>query len=191
MAPITTRRRRLAVETRLWRVYLDDIATPEGALVDDYLVLEPKTRSSGSIVYSGVAVLPVVEGRFGLLSIYRHAMSETFLEVPRGFVDTGELPAVSAARELEEETGLIADPASLLPLGSIVPEASTFVGRAGLFAAENCMMGANIRDVRHEPGIGDFCFFDLAEVHDLVASSRIEDPATLVAFYRYVALKGL
>lgn len=187
--PIITRRRTLAAETRLWRVYLDDIATPDGVEVQDYLVLEPKTRSASPVVYSGVAVLPVMNGRIGLLSIYRHAMREIFLEVPRGFVDSGESPSVSAARELEEETGLVADPNSLRELGSIVPEASTFAGRAALFAAENCHLGPNIRDASHEPGMGDFHFFDIDEVYRLANESKIEDPATLVSFYRYMALK--
>jgi ADP-ribose pyrophosphatase len=40
-----------------------------------------------------------------LIRQYRHATGGTILEVPAGKIDPGETPAVTAARELEEEVG--------------------------------------------------------------------------------------
>lgn len=54
----------------------------------------------------GVAIIASpAPGRVILVRQYRHATGQAVWEVPAGKIDPGEDPAVSAARELEEETG--------------------------------------------------------------------------------------
>lgn len=48
-----------------------------------------------------------------------------FLEVPAGMIDDGEAPETAAARELQEETGLIVDPASLELVAAYYPSVGT------------------------------------------------------------------
>ena len=114
------RQRRLACENIRFEVFLDDVENPNGEIVQNYLVVAPKIKT-GDLV-TGVAVLPVVDGKLGLLRIYRHAIQRHLWEVPRGFIDPGESDRKSALRELEEETGLSCADADLESLGIFAPE---------------------------------------------------------------------
>ena len=53
----------------------------------------------------GCAVLCVERGSVLLVKQYRYAYGEVLTELPAGKVEEGEDPAVTAARELSEETG--------------------------------------------------------------------------------------
>jgi 8-oxo-dGTP pyrophosphatase MutT (NUDIX family) len=59
-----------------------------------------------------LAVTP--DGRIPLVRQYRPAVEEFTLEFPAGIVDSGEDPAVTASRELLEETGLPTESIHLL-----------------------------------------------------------------------------
>ena len=55
---------------------------------------------------AAVAILPVLDdGRVCLIRNYRVAVDKTLIEVPAGTLEPGEDPAVTAVRELAEETG--------------------------------------------------------------------------------------
>ena len=63
-----------------------------------------------------VNVIPVTpDGEVVLVEQYRHGIHQVTLEIPGGMVDaTDETPAAAAARELEEETGYVAETIELL-----------------------------------------------------------------------------
>ena len=58
--------------------------------------------------HGGVGVVAVREGSVCLVRQYRCALGRVTLEIPAGGLEPGEEPHAAAARELAEETGLVA-----------------------------------------------------------------------------------
>jgi len=57
---------------------------------------------------SAVIVPVFADGTVALVKQYRHPAVRYLLEIPAGTLDEGEKPEVGAARELEEELGVVA-----------------------------------------------------------------------------------
>ena len=179
-APVRLVRRRLGCSNRLIEVFLDDIEEPSGAQVSDFIVLAPRQRT-GNV--TGVAILPVLDGKFGLLRIFRHPVRDYVWEIPRGFVEQGEQASVSALRELEEETGLQCDARDILDLGTIFPEPGILAARTHLFAATRCRRHGPF--TANEMGHKELRFFDLEAIAGMTRQQTIQDANTLVALCRY------
>ena len=109
--------------SRWYRVRKDEVALPSG---------EPITYTM--IEHPGYAmVVPVFDdGRVLLERVYRYTVQETLLECPSGGLD-GDSPEAAARRELEEETGWLAE--ELTPLGSFYGSDGISDERAHLFLA--------------------------------------------------------
>ena len=174
------RQRRLACENIRFEIFLDDVENPNGEIVHDYLVVAPKVRT-GELI-TGVAVLPEIDGKLGLLRIYRHAIQRYLWEIPRGFVDPGESDRSSALRELEEETGLLCADADLESLGTFAPEPGILAARVHLFVAHRCRAVRPF--VAEEFGHKEFRLFDPAQLLALHESGEIQDSSTLIACFR-------
>ena len=83
---------------RIFTVTVDRVTVPNGRTVTFDMVRHP-----GSVV-----LLPMQdEGRIVLVRQYRYALDRWIWELPAGSLDAGEDPAAAAARECEEEIGLI------------------------------------------------------------------------------------
>lgn len=90
--------------------------------------------------YAGVAVLPILPtGQVVLNCNFRHATRSWELELPRGLIEKGEMPAQAAIREAKEETGMDLD--KLHFLGMINPDSGIFACTIPLFAAEVISQG--------------------------------------------------
>lgn len=76
----------------------DDAQLPDGRPCRREVVEHP----------GGAAVLCVRDGKVALVKQFRYAYGEAIYEIPAGKLNEGEDPCLAAARELEEETGLIA-----------------------------------------------------------------------------------
>lgn len=181
--PVTVQKHRLVLENKVFKVYLDDLTEAGGVDVSDYLVVEPKSHTDQLV--SGIGVLPVRDGRVGLLRLYRHAIGDLVWELPRGFVDRHEQPVQAAIRELEEETGLSVDPQGLRTLGYFLPEAGVLKGRLQLFVADPCVVKRPYQAT--ELGHRELRWFAISEALTMAELSEIQDPSTLIALYRCFA----
>ena len=178
--PHVTRQRKLGCENSRFEIFLDDVVGVNGEIIRNYLVVAPKIKTGDLI--TGVAVLPIVDGKLGLLHIYRHAIQRPLWEVPRGFVDPGESDRNSALRELEEETGLSCADADLESLGIFAPEPGILAARVHLFVAHRCHA---VRPFSGEEfGHKEFRLFSLEQVSALHESGEIQDSSTLIACFR-------
>jgi len=86
-----------------------------------------------------VNILPVTDkGEALLIRQMRAGNMQKCLEIPGGAVDPHEAkdPTLAAARELEEETGYVAE--SILGLGSVNPNPAINTNRVHFFLARGC-----------------------------------------------------
>ena len=82
-----------------------------------------------------VMTVPVYQNRFVLVRQWRHASEQLSMEFPGGVADPKEDPAVTARRELLEETGFEAGRLTLL--GSCSPNPALFKNRFFCYLAED------------------------------------------------------
>ena len=83
---------------RLLHVFKDQVRLPNGHISTREYIKHPGAS----------AVVPVFKnGDIMLVKQFRYPLQKVFYEVPAGKIDSGEDPQKTAAREVEEETGLI------------------------------------------------------------------------------------
>lgn len=161
---------RVVGETRVWdgkifRVRTLDVALPDG------------TTGYREVVWhnGGAGVCAVRDGRMCLVRQYRVAMGRMSLEIPAGKLDAGEDPAHCAARELAEETGLVAQRLEFVAraAGSI-----GFTNEAtSVFLAHGLCAGTA------RPDRGEFVDVAWLPVRDVLAAARaglIQDGKTII-----------
>lgn len=101
---------RLVDETRRLRLSVASVELPDGVHFEQYVLRMPKA-----------AMMVVLDDQDRVLMLWRHRwiMDSWVWELPGGYVDPDEDPAVTAAREVEEETGW--RPRNVKPLVSLQP----------------------------------------------------------------------
>lgn len=180
--------RRLVAENSRFEVFFDHIAGADGSEVPEYLTVRPRVQIAGQV--SGVCVLPEIDGRIGLMHIRRHTFDTPIWQAPGGFSEEGEDPALTARRELTEETGYHCPEANLVALGSMIPDAGIMPSRVALYVARG-MTVADRRDdgpLAWEPGWGRLQLFERPAVERLVDTDPAIGAATVIAVYRYLRL---
>ena len=128
----------------------------------------------------GASVLCVREGKVALVKQFRYAYGEAIYEIPAGKLNAGEDPMLAAKRELEEETGLIAE--KLVHRYTVYPTPGYTNEKIYIYEAENVLAGRQHLDE------GEFLnveFVPFAEALSMVEDGTIKDAKTVVALLGY------
>jgi ADP-ribose pyrophosphatase len=154
---------------RIFRLEVDRVRLPGGHTIDMEIVRHP-----GSVV-----LLPVpAPGSIILIRQYRYAIDRWIWELPAGTLKPGEDPTAAAARECEEEIGLV--PGRVTRLGGYFPTPGFCDEEMVYFRCEDLRAPApdstvtKDEDEEIEPRT-----FTLDEARALVASGEIVDLKTL------------
>ncbi len=151
---------------RIFNVNRLHVELPDGRMATRDVVRHP----------GAVAIVALTdEGRICLVRQYRTALGRVTVEIPAGKLDPGEDPLEAAHRELQEETGMVADQMAFL----------TTIATSDGFCDEliHIYMATGLSFAQSSPDADEFINVDLVEVGELVDAvldGRIEDAKTVV-----------
>jgi ADP-ribose pyrophosphatase len=130
----------------------------------------------------GVCILPITnDGKVVCLKQYRHAIKSWEWELPAGMIDNVEQhPIETAKKELEEETGYIAE--HWLDLGSFYPSPGSTSEEIFLFAAAGLTKTEQKLESSEQI---DLHKLSMEEVKTLVKQGEFKHGAGLAAVLRY------
>jgi 8-oxo-dGTP pyrophosphatase MutT (NUDIX family) len=132
MKPWSVMQSRVIVERRWLTVHEQRIALPHGGEIDEFHLIEACDWAS---------VVAVTEaGQVVFVDQYRHGAARVSRELPAGVIDAGETAEQAARRELEEETGFVAE--TWLPLFTTHTEPSRHTNRAHFFFAKGARLAS-------------------------------------------------
>lgn len=176
------------------RAFSEARQKPMGIVYDNspyYMVLADLCRgkrgdfSYARVVYcnsksNGTVAIPCWNGKFGLLTIFRHAPRRSGLEFPRGFA---EIPGLTLEenikKELAEEIGVRPENCTVRCLGNVQADSGLSAGTATIFLAD--FSTPETGEISTEEGVKAFQWFDAEELKRLIASNQITDGFTLSA----------
>jgi 8-oxo-dGTP pyrophosphatase MutT (NUDIX family) len=166
--PIRRIRAREVYANDYLRLYDDDVSIrgAEGR----YVRVEPAGGDPGAVV------LPVGEGRVGLVEVFRYALGAWQWGLPRGFAH-GADPLVTARAELAEETGV--REARLRLLGHVTPDSGLQSHRVAVVLAE--VSGPLPEGPPPDDEVRAVRWPTVGELDAEIAGGRIEDGFTLAA----------
>jgi ADP-ribose pyrophosphatase len=124
---------------------------------------------------SAVIVPLFDDGTVALVRQYRHPAVRYLLEVPAGTLDKGENPEHGAARELEEELGLIA--------GSLVKLTEFFVSPGFLEEKMWIYLATDLTETSQrldEDEIVEVVRVPITEALEMISDGEIEDAKTII-----------
>ncbi len=130
----------------------------------------------------GVCVLPITENKEIIcLKQYRHALKSWQWELPAGMIDHSETsPLAVAKKELEEETGYLAE--HWLELGSFFPSPGSTTEKIYLFAAAG--LKASQQKLESSEQI-ELHTISMEELKEMIAKGEFKHGAGLAAILRY------
>jgi len=159
---------------RIFDVTVDRVRLPHGREADLEIV-----RHEGSVVLIPIAS----DGRVLLVRQYRHAVGRFLWELPAGSLETDEDVAAAAARECQEELGLIADHLERLhtffPTPGFCTEAMTYFKATGLRTPGAGDPVAH-QDEDESIEVGSF---STAEVRQMIDAGEIVDLKTVAVLF--------
>jgi 8-oxo-dGTP pyrophosphatase MutT (NUDIX family) len=175
--PYQTLSSRIAYRNRWTRVREDEIRHPDGSL-GLYGVVERADF---------VIIAPFQNGRVTLVQQFRYPVSARIWEFPMGMWEDrpDSDPAIVAAGELREETGLVA--ATLQYAGAIFQAPGYCTQRGHVFLATNLTQQAPDREVTEQDMICQE--FPLATFETMMRDGTVQE-ATTIAAYALLRLKG-
>ncbi len=151
--------------------------------VDDIKLPDGKPAKREYVHHRGGASILAIDGEncVYLVRQFRYPYREELLEIPAGKLEEGEEPAVTARRELEEETGLAA--VEIHPFGLIYPTPGYTDEHLYVFLAKG------LKPSKMHLDEGEFLQVErvpLNEVYDRIMRGEIRDGKTCYAVMRYM-----
>lgn len=153
---------------------------------DEVLLENGKTAKREIVEHpGGAAILCVLEGKIVLVRQYRYAYQKELLEIPAGKLNKGEDPLLAAKRELEEETGLLAENMQLLfclyPSPGYTEEIIHVYLATGVHEGRQHLDDDEFLSVTYLP---------VEEALEMARSGKIQDSKTLAAIFYLGAQKS-
>jgi ADP-ribose pyrophosphatase len=155
-----------------YEVTMDQVVLPNG---------EEKTFSYINFA-KGVCILPITKDQEVIcLKQYRHAINSWQWELPAGMIDEeGASPIEIAKKELEEETGYVAE--HWLDLGSFYPSPGSTTEEIFLFAAAG--LTPTEQKLENSEQI-ELHYVSMLELKNLIGKGEFNHGAGLAAVLRY------
>ena len=142
------------------------------------------TKIVRDIVNPGDAavILPITEkNEVVFITQYRESVNKVSMELPAGMVDPGEKPIETAKRELEEETGLIAN--KIEPLISLFPSTGYTSEKVHIFVAKDFKNGTQRLDSTEE--ILSIKKIKIEECIEKIKKGELENASQLIGILLY------
>src|SRR6185295_6529828 len=142
------------------------------------------TVTEGEVTYQrdvvhhrgSAVIIPVFDdGTVSLVRQYRHPAVRYLLEAPAGTLDDGERPEAGAARELEEELGLVA--ARLEKLSEFFVSPGFLEEKMWVYLATDLSEGQQLLD---EDEILEIVRIPIEEALEMITSGEIQDAKTII-----------
>ncbi|MBE6008135.1 MAG: NUDIX hydrolase [Lachnospiraceae bacterium] len=166
----------LMYKGKVLEVYSDKVVMPNGNVATRETVVRG----------SAAAIVPVdKDGNIIFVRQYRHAIKGMALEIPAGMLEEGEDPAISAKRELEEETGWIAN--NLTYVTKLVMSIGVCTETLYIYIAKDLTEGVM------NPDPDEFIEIETYSLEDslkMIYSGEIIDGKTAAALLAYKDLSG-
>ena len=170
----TIHNERLLDDTRHLRLSIASVELPDGVHFEQYVLRMP------------MAAMMVVlnDARDHVLMMWRHRfiVDRWLWELPGGYVDPDEDPAVTAAREVEEETGW--RPRNVKPLVACQPSVGTTDAENLLFIAHGADHIGDPPDINEAARIA---WIPLDSLHTRIRVGEIIGAASLVGLLHVLA----
>ena len=149
---------------------VEDITLPNGKRT-----AFPTIRHPGS-----TGIVPfATDGSVVMTCQYRHAVGEYLLEIPAGTLEKGESPVACARRELEEETGFVAQELIEIAVVHILPAYSD--EKIYVYLARGLQPSRQHLD---EDEIIRVVNYPLEHLLQLIRKGAITDALTILALYQ-------
>ncbi|MCM3747333.1 NUDIX hydrolase [Paenibacillus pasadenensis] len=145
-----------------------EVQLPSGATSTREIIRHP----------GAAAVIAIVDGKLLTVGQYRKPMDKYQVEIPAGKLDAGEDPAVCAARELKEETGITA--ASVRLVDAFYTSPGFADEKVYLYVAEGLEQGESQPDEDEELHVEALT---MEQAEDYIERGLIGDAKTLMAVY--------
>ncbi|MHC5253048.1 NUDIX domain-containing protein [Listeria kieliensis] len=173
-----TLREKTWFEGRVVKLVTADVELPDGTTGSREIVKHP----------GAVAILPICDsGKLLLVEQYRKPLEKAIVEIPAGKIEPSEDKEITAARELEEETGHVAGTLSYL---------TSFYTAPG-FSDEllHIYVARDLKKLQHQRPLDEDEFVNILEVtldeaKQLVEQQVIYDAKTVYAI-QYLELENL
>ncbi len=166
---------RVVDDTRRARLSIADVQLPDGVRFEQYVIRAPRS-----------AMMALIDDEDRVLMVWRHrfVIGRWVWELPGGYVDVDEDPALCAAREVEEETGWRAT--TVEPMVSFQPWVSTADAENLVFLGRGPVHIGQPVDVNEAERIG---WLALDEAFGYLARGEVVGAGSVIALLDLLARK--